>query len=168
MYIRAKRICSDPQRRRRGEEPICVAVRINLLQSSVRQDEARLSLLTSCHLITLPCVGRLVPNAERLRYQGPPVSLFASRGVSVPSARLGSACVRPCTCAIVHRGSRVVEEGVKGGGGGACWLADPASCCHGACGSLRDNLASPEKPRLERHQSRHARVEGAEKNKSVK
>lgn len=118
-----------------GEEPICVAVRINLPQISVRQDEAGLSLLTSCHLITLPCGGRLVPNAERLRYQGPPVSLFASRGVSVASARLGSACVRPCTCVIVHRGCR----------GGACWLADPASCCHGACGSLRDNLASLEK-----------------------
>lgn len=108
-----------------GEEPICVAVRINLPQISVRQDEAGLSLLTSCHLITLPCGGWLVPNAERLRYQGPPVSLFASRGVSVPSARLGSTCVRPCTCVIVHRGCRVVEEGVKGGWGGSLLAGRP-------------------------------------------
>lgn len=63
--------------------------------------------------------------------------------------------------------------GLQGGGAGggvgegACWLADWASCCHGAYGSLRDNLASLEKPRLERHQSRPARVEEEEKDEKI-
>lgn len=85
--------------------------------------------------------------------------------------RLRAVCSpRERACAAVHVRDRAPWLQGRGGGGkrggwvrGACWLADPASCCHGACGSLRDNLASPEKPRLERHQSGHARVEGAGK-----
>lgn len=122
MYIRAKRISSEPQRRRRGEEPICVAVRINLPQDL--RAAGRGSAVTPHFLpFNYPAERR----AARARRRAAALSGPASLASRLPR-RLRAVCSpRERVCAAVHvrRSCRLRGRGGGVGGGLVGWQTRP-------------------------------------------